>query len=119
MSTVQVVQSWIVTTHAVREMGECKGSVSPKLDKACIDGVSVELDGEQTSSFRSSVIESRKRTRTQKGKVVKAIVETSKALTVTERRVRSDVSESHQEEVKKPEEQASVVTQTAEFPESA
>ena len=35
------------------------GSV-PKLDKACIDGVSVELDGEQTSSFRSSVIESRK-----------------------------------------------------------
>ena len=36
-----------------------------------------------------------------------------------ERRVRSDVSESHQEEVKKPEEQASVVTQTAEFPESA
>ena len=38
---------------------------------------------------------------------------------MTERRVRSDVSESHQEEVKKPEEQASVVTQTAEFPESA
>ena len=37
---------------------------------------------------------------------------------MTERRVRSDVSESHQEEVKKPEEQASVVTQTAEFPES-
>ena len=49
----------------------------------------------------------------RKGKVVKAIVETSTALTVTERRVRSDVSESHQEEVKKPEEQASVVTQTA------
>ena len=60
MSTVQVVQSRIVTTDAVREMGECKGSVSPKLDKACIDGVSVDLDGEQTSSFRSSVIESRK-----------------------------------------------------------
>ena len=39
-------------------------------------------------------------------------------MTVTERRVRSDVSESHQEEVKKPEEQASV-TQIAEFPESA
>ena len=35
-------------------------SVSPKLDKACIDGVSVELDGEQTSIFRFSVIESRK-----------------------------------------------------------
>ena len=99
--------------------GECKGSVSPKLDKACIDGVSVELDGEQTSSFRSSVIESRKGTRTQKRKVVETIVEASKVLTVTERRVRSDVSESHQEEVKKPEEQASVVTQTAEFPESA
>ena len=57
--------------------------------------------------------------RTQKRKVVEAIVETSKALTVTERRVRSDESESHQEEVKKPEEQASAVTQTAEFPESA
>ena len=40
-------------------------------------------------------------------------------LTVTERSVRGDVSESHQEEVKKPEEQASAVTQTAEFPESA
>ena len=60
MSAVQVVQSGIVTTDAVREMGECKGSVSPKLDKACIDGDSVELDGEQTSSFRSSVIGSRK-----------------------------------------------------------
>ena len=119
MSAAQIVQSGIVTTDAVREMGECKGSVSPKLDKACTDGYSEELDGEQTSRFRSSVIESRKGTRTQKGKVVEAIVETSKALTVTERRVRGDVSESHQEEVKKPEEQASVVTQTAEFPESA
>ena len=90
-----------------------------QLDKACIDGDSKGLDEEQTSRFRSSVLESRKRTRTQKRKVVEAIVETSKALTVTERRVRSDVSESHQEEVKKPEEQASAVTQTAEFPESA
>ena len=26
--------------------------MSPKLDKACIDGVSVELDGEQTSTQR-------------------------------------------------------------------
>ena len=49
-----------------------------------------------------------KRARTQKGKVVKTIVETSNVLTVIERRVRSDVSESHQEEVKKSEEQASV-----------
>ena len=73
------------STDSVREMGECKGSVSPKLDKACIDGDRVDLDGEQTSRFRSSVIESRKGTRTQKGKVVVAIVETSKALTVTER----------------------------------
>ena len=38
---------------------------------------------------------------------------------MTERRVRSDVSESHQEEVKKPEERASAVSETAEFPESA
>ena len=38
------------------EMGECKGSVSPKLDKACIDGDSEELDEEQTSRFRSSVL---------------------------------------------------------------
>ena len=65
------------------------------------------------------MLESRKGTRTQKRKVVEAIVETSKALRVTERRVRGDVSESHQEEVKKPEEQASAVTQTAEFPELA
>ena len=38
------------------EMGECKESVSPKLDKACIDGDSEELDEEQTSRFRSSVL---------------------------------------------------------------
>ena len=30
------------------EMGDCKGSVSPKLDKACIDGDSEELDEGQT-----------------------------------------------------------------------
>ena len=36
------------------EMGECK--VSPKLDKACIDGESEELDEGQTSRFRSSVL---------------------------------------------------------------
>ena len=56
MSTVQVLQSGIVTTDAVREMGKCKGSVSPKLDKPCIDGDSEELDEEQTSRFRSSVL---------------------------------------------------------------
>ena len=49
MSTVRVVQSGIVTTDAVREIGECFSKI--------IDGVGVELDGEQTSSFRSSVIE--------------------------------------------------------------
>ena len=38
------------------EMGDCKGSVSPKLDKACIDGDSKELDEGQTSRFRSSVL---------------------------------------------------------------
>ena len=38
------------------EMGECKESVSPKLDKACIDGDSEELDEEQTSRFRSSML---------------------------------------------------------------
>ena len=37
------------------EMGDCKKSVSPKLDKACIDGDSEELDEGQTSRFRSSV----------------------------------------------------------------
>ena len=37
------------------EMGDCKESVSPKLDKACIDGDSEELDEGQTSRFRSSV----------------------------------------------------------------
>ena len=85
----------------------------------CIDGDSEELDEEQTSRFRSSVLESCKGTRTQKRKIVETIIETSKALSVTERRLRSDELESHQEEVKKPEEQASAVTQTAEFPESA
>ena len=54
MSTVQVVQSGIVTTDAVREMGECKGSVSPKLDKACIDGDRVDLDGEQENRRQGS-----------------------------------------------------------------
>ena len=38
------------------EMGDCKGSVTPKLDKACIDGDSEELDEGQTSRFRSSVL---------------------------------------------------------------
>ena len=38
-----------------------------------MDGDSEELDEEQTSRFRSSVFESRKRTRTQKRKVVEAL----------------------------------------------
>ena len=70
----------------------------------CIDGDSKELDEEQTSRFRSSVLESCKGTWTQKRKISETIIETSKALSVTERRVRSDESESHHEEVKKPEE---------------
>ena len=37
-------------------MSACKGSVSPKLDKACIDGDNEELSEEQTSKFRSSVL---------------------------------------------------------------
>ena len=37
-------------------MGDCKGSVSPKLDKACIDGDNEELNEEQTSKFKSSVL---------------------------------------------------------------
>ena len=37
-------------------MGDCKVSVSPKLDKACINGDSEELDEGQTSRFRSSVL---------------------------------------------------------------
>ena len=38
------------------EMGDGKESVSPKLDKACIDGDREELDEGQTSRFRSSVL---------------------------------------------------------------
>ena len=38
------------------EMSECKGSVFPKLDKACIDGDNEELSEEQTSRFRYSVL---------------------------------------------------------------
>ena len=37
-------------------MSECKGSVSPKLGKACIDVDNEELSEEQTSRFRSSVL---------------------------------------------------------------
>ena len=33
------------------EMGDCKESISPKLDKACIDGDSEELDEGQTPRF--------------------------------------------------------------------
>ena len=38
------------------EMRECKESVSPKLDKACIDGDNEELNEAQTSRFRSSML---------------------------------------------------------------
>ena len=38
------------------EMGNCKGSVSPKLDKASMDGDNEEIDEEQTAQFRSSVL---------------------------------------------------------------
>ena len=37
------------------EMGDCKGNVSPKLDKSCIEGDNEELSEEQASRFRSSV----------------------------------------------------------------
>ena len=37
-------------------MTDCKESVSPKLDKACINGDNEELSEEQTSRFRSSVL---------------------------------------------------------------
>ena len=37
------------------EMSDCKGSVSPKLDKSCIEGDNEELSEEQASRFRSSV----------------------------------------------------------------
>ena len=36
-------------------MGDCSGSVSPKLDKASVEGDSEELDEDQTARFRSSV----------------------------------------------------------------
>ena len=115
MSTVQVVQSGIVTTDSVREIGECFSQIGQGVHRWCQHGTGWRTDV-KLQILGDGV---QKRTRTQKRKVVEAIVETSKALSVTERRVRSDESESHQEEVKKPEEQASVVTQTAEFPESA
>ena len=37
-------------------MSDCKGSVSPKLDKAKMEGDNEELDEEQTARFRSSVL---------------------------------------------------------------
>ena len=38
------------------EMSDCKGSVSPKLDKSCIEGDNEELSEEQASRFRSAVL---------------------------------------------------------------
>ena len=38
------------------EMSDCKGSVSPKLDKASMDGDNEEIDQEQTARFRSSLL---------------------------------------------------------------
>ena len=38
------------------DMGDRKESVSPNLDKACINGDSQELDEGQTPRFRSSVL---------------------------------------------------------------
>ena len=38
------------------EMSDCKGSVSPKLDKSCIEGDGEELGEEQASRFRSAVL---------------------------------------------------------------
>ena len=38
------------------EMSDCKGGVSPKLDKVYIDGDNEELSEEQTSRFRSSML---------------------------------------------------------------
>ena len=38
------------------EMSDCKGSVSPKLDKSCIEGDDKELSEKQTSRFRSAVL---------------------------------------------------------------
>ena len=37
-------------------MSDCKGSVSPKLDKANMEGDDEELDENQTARFRSSVL---------------------------------------------------------------
>ena len=38
------------------EMSDCKRSVSPKLDKLCIEGDNEELSEEQASRFRSAVL---------------------------------------------------------------
>ena len=38
------------------EMSDCKGSVSSKLDKSCIEGDNEELSEEQVSRFRSVVL---------------------------------------------------------------
>ena len=38
------------------EMSDCKGNVSPKLDKSCIEGDNEELSEEQATRFRSAVL---------------------------------------------------------------
>ena len=37
-------------------MSDCNGSVTPKLDKSCIDGDNEELSEEQATRFRSAVL---------------------------------------------------------------
>ena len=38
------------------EMSDCKGSVSPKLDKSCIERDNEELSEEQVTRFRSAIL---------------------------------------------------------------
>ena len=49
-------KKYLQSTMTEMGMSDCKGSVSPKLDKASMDGDNEEIDEEQTARFRSSVL---------------------------------------------------------------
>ena len=49
-------KKYLQSTMTEMGMSDCKGSVSPKLDKASMDGNNKEIDEEQTARFRSSVL---------------------------------------------------------------
>ena len=49
-------KKYLQSTMTKMGISDCKGSVSPKLDKVSMGGDNEEIDEEQTARFRSSVL---------------------------------------------------------------